>query len=258
MDSGSSSSSSSGGGSDGGNDATADSGGDDVFDGGATTPDTGPEAGPDTGVDAAPPCNLIDDLATVSGAILTNCGRLGGWYTYNDGSGVQTPTPGMPFTSELIPAGGGVAPSLYGMHTTGTGFISGGVPLSYAAIAFDLNNPTGTAKTPYDASMFTGFTFWAKAATGTAATLRVMVPDRNTDPAGGLCTACNDHCGVNVTLTATWQPYTISFATMHQLNFGMPTEAAPVTSALYSIQFQFSDDPDTFDLWLGGPIAFTP
>lgn len=108
------------------------------------------------------------------------------------------------------------------------------------------------------ASIYTGITFWAKAAAGTASTLRVMVPDRNTDPAGGVCTACNDHAGLDVTLTTTWRQYTISFATMTQRGFGSPPEGAPLTGALYGVQFQFSDDPGTFDLWLGGPIAFTP
>ena len=46
---------------------------------------------------------LVDDLNDGNGYILENDGRSGGWYTYNDGTGIQTPAgapPGPPYVCE--------------------------------------------------------------------------------------------------------------------------------------------------------------
>ncbi len=53
-------------------------------------------------------------------------------------------------------------------------------------MGFSFANPKG----PYDASAYTGVSFWAKLGSGSQKTLRLKVPDINTDPDGHVCTEC--------------------------------------------------------------------
>jgi MYXO-CTERM domain-containing protein len=94
----------------------------------------------------------------------------------------------------------------------------------------------GTARMLYDASAYTGITFWA---CGSETEFRAMLVDKYSDPAAALCTSCYDHFQAPFTPSAEWQQYTFSWKALKQLGFGemQPNVCA---SGLYAIQFQWS------------------
>jgi hypothetical protein len=146
-----------------------------------------------------------------------NCG-IGSWYTYSDATvgSTLTPTAGVAFVSDM-PGHGGTG---YAAHITGTGFTNYGFGLGINV------NAVGTVISPYNASAYSGITFWAM---GTVAgslganMIRVGVPTTSTSlPAnGGACVApatttppipyCEGHYGKVIALTAAWAQYTIKW-----------------------------------------------
>jgi hypothetical protein len=214
---------------------------------------TGTQGGPSTGNPAPAPTDLsmIDDMEDGNGSILSADGRQGAWYTYNDGTGTQVPaamTAGYMMSAITPPR----AASTMAAETTGMGFTVWG-----SGFGFDLNND-GTMKQPYDASTYTGVTFWAKAGSGSVTSVRMNVQDAQTAPEGGVCmpsvmNSCNDHRGATVNLTTDWQQFTFTFASMTQQGWGEKF-ATFETDKLYAIQFQ-TGTMATFDLWVDD-IAF--
>jgi hypothetical protein len=167
--------------------------------------------------------------------------RLGSWFVFNDGSvgGVQTPPAG-PGSVQMTAIPDGRGDSQYAMHTTGVGFSDYG-----AGVGVILAQGDGT-QCSYDASGYTGVTFWARgdAAVRVTAVMPDVVPD--TEP-GGLCaTGCyNDH-GYVVTLTSEWQEYTVTWAQLTQ-DFG--TMIAFDAGSLLQLQFKTAGGVD-FDYWV--------
>jgi hypothetical protein len=187
------------------------------------------------------PANLIDDMAAGTAAILTQGGRIGAWYTYNDGTaaGVQTPAAHAKCTPELIP--GGYCGSTRAQHTSGSGFAQWG-----AGIAFDLNGAVMGSPMPYDVSAFTGIVFSAR---GTP-TVRFMVTEMATIPVaqGGSCTSkCSDSYGTSVALGSAWAQYAIPFSSLKQIGWGTQVAFQPKT--VLSVLFQVAQY-ESFDLWI--------
>ncbi len=203
-----------------------------------TNPDTPPS---DTPTPASE--ELIDDMEGGTGSIASTKGRVGAWYVYNDGTAGATQTPGTPFVPEKLATPRGA--SKYAAHSTGKGFITWG-----AGFGFNLNDKGdgdgGSAKTTYDASAYTGITFYAKV-NGTSATkIRVNVSTIDTDPAGAKCGAvdkCSDHYGADVTLTGDWAKYTVNFADLSQQGWGTAAAKFDATK-VYAMQFQFGKGQD--------------
>ena len=89
-----------------------------------------------------------------------------------------------PSAASSTPQSGGANNTPYAAHTTGSGY-------SFGGIGFDLNNATTTPESSqsqsYNASAFSGITFWAK---GTA-TLRVEISQKSFVPTdrGGSCSS---------------------------------------------------------------------
>ena len=223
----------------------------------STDDSANPGAGGSTTQDGAPASpaaqELIDDMEDMDGSILAKAGRIGAWYTYNDATatGMQKPTVMTPFTMTA----GGRDGAGYAANTVGGGFTVWG-----AGTGFNLHDPgdgnNGSAKTPYDASAYTGIVFWAKAGASSTTSLRVNVSDKNTDPAGGICAPadkCNDHFGKDINLTANWAMYTMKFDDLLQLGWGQSFAALDVAH-LYAVQFQVGK-ATTFDVWLDD-VAF--
>jgi len=203
------------------------------------------------------PTTLIDGMTGMNGAISANCGRVGFWYTYDDGTsgGTLTPAPMMPFPYTMIT---GTPPTTTTMAAmmSGMGFTTYG-----AGMGFDLNDPGGTAtKAPYNASMYSGITFWVMGSASGTGMVRFNVPDKYTDPSGGICSGsaanqCNDHHGHVLTLTSTWTQVTYTWAELTQQGYGY-VEANIDTSALVGIQFQVGNPTGTFQVWVTD-VAFT-
>lgn len=125
--------------------------------------------------------SLIDDMENGSGRILNTDGRVGAWYAF-DGSGGSNqwpaPTsPGVPIETSEIP--NGRCASTRAMHTYGDLYLWGGIGL-------DLNFD-GTTYGTYNASAYSGITFWAH---GSSENLEVRIgtaPSTSTHY-GGTCT----------------------------------------------------------------------
>ena len=114
---------------------------------------------------------------------------------------------------------------------------------------------------PYDASRYTGISFWARIDSGTKNVVRVAFPDKDTNPDGGICktgvtgpTACYDHYGLHINLTADWQKYTIPWNLLTQNGWGNAGIAFDPAS-LYGVTFEIPIN-STFSIWIDN-VAFT-
>ncbi len=182
--------------------------------------------------------SLVDDMEAPLSTIPETDGRMGYWYTFNDGQGgSQLPAPNGPFLPDLM--SGGFPGSTRARHTQGAGF------MSYAGFGFDLNNRSGKRQA-YDASNYNGIVLWVR---GTVP-VRVLFPTQVTAPTteGGDCTSsCNDSFGFEVTLTDGWSEQTVSFAALHQLSSSSALTFDPKT--LLGIAFSVPV-AGPFDVWV--------
>ena len=212
---------------------------------------------------------VIDDMEDGTQYILSDDGRVGLWYTYNDASpsGTQEPALGFPMyrttteegdpdPSSVVPArpcgGGDVAPFFatepsckFVARTWGTGQSGWG-----AGMGVDLNGEGGV-KNPFDASGYGGIGFFA-IGSARANTLRVNVQDVRTTPEsadaadrryidrcesfknedGSPTGRCNDHYGYNVTISPdTWKWIEIPFKCMTNGAWGYASIAGGGTPA---------------------------
>jgi hypothetical protein len=201
--------------------------------------------------------DMIDNMEDGQQYILSDDGRVGLWYTYNDASpsGTQEPSLGFPMyrtrrpdgtpdPSSQVPArecGGALFPGetecTFVARTWGTGQRGWG-----AGMGVDLNGEGG-AKNPFDASAYGGIGFFVLGDVRDNQ-LRVNVQDVRTTPEsadaadrrqisrcesylpdGTKTGRCNDHYGVNVTGIAKneWHWVTIPFHCMQDGAWGYPS-----------------------------------
>ncbi len=219
----------------------------DMSDGGSTAGDPGPSGG-EGGVSGAPAQvaeNVIDDFEDADQGILEQQGRRGSWYVVNDGRGTQSPPMNQPLLPTLLEEPR--ASSLRAVRTFGGPFAAWG-----ALIGTDLSTgPTGAAT--YDLSAYRGVRVWLRSgssptAAGAAARVRLNLPTRETNPGGG-CSECNDHFGLDITLTTSWRQVVVPFASLRQVGFGRPLVQRADLSSVTGIQFLFGRNV-TFDLWV--------
>jgi len=221
-----------------------DTGDDDTGDDDTGDDDTGDD---DTSVDS----HLIDDLEDGDDSIPEVDGRMGSWYTYNDGSvgGQQTPASNVTFA----PTAGGPAGSSWASRTEGSGFSVWG-----AGMGFDLNND-GVSKGVYDLSAHDGITFQAKGNTGVRISIAVEAVVHV--DYGGTCVPgpnpgqeCDDAHGMPFSFTNSWQQYTLPFAQALQEGWGQSAPFDPTTAM--SVLFDTAEG-ETFDIWIDD-VRFYP
>ncbi len=211
-----------------------------------------------TGADAASrpdaaPCGpeaKIEDGEDNNNQTMVQDGRSGYWYTYVDTEGsTVTPTAGAQ-GGVFQPSPGGANGSQYAMRFHGD--ISN-ANIVFSGMGMNFVDPKG----PYDASKYKGVSFWAKKAPGTTPNVRVKFPDVNTDPDGGVCSACyNDH-GRVIKLTDEWTQYFLAFDSLSQeRGWGSPKTGSLDATQVYAIQFQVNDKGQKYDIWVDD-IAFT-
>lgn len=196
---------------------------------------------------ACPADGVIDDSEDNDNHVSLKKGRSGYWYTFVDkaGSTIVPPAGGI---FNMSP--GGANGSTHSAHASGK--VGGGQTI-YAGLGLNFVDPKG----PYDAKSYKGVSFWAKVGAGSATKLRLKVPDGDTDPDGKVCTECFNDFGADLDLTTTWAKYTITFATMTQLQgWGAPHPAAIDPSKLYGLQFQVASAGADYDVWVDD-IQFT-
>lgn len=223
--------------------------------GGGGTPNTGGNAGAGgsgaggSTICVAPPPNeeLIDDLNDGDRFIPSSNGRAGAWSDSHDDSpnAKMFPDPSTNFT----PTKTDDACRKYAVYVAGGGYVLWG-----ASFWFGLGSP-------YDASKYTGISFWAKVDAGASQVIRVSFPDKDTHPDGNLCdpsassgqTACFDHYGQRLTLSTTWTKHRVTFAGLTQDGWGHKgTSFDPTT--IYQTLFQIPVGAN-FGIWIDD-VAF--
>jgi endoglucanase len=218
--------------------------------------ETGPAAAGPGGVAAqavapgkeCPPQYTIDDCEDATNQVKVQKGRNGYWYTFLDKAG-STISP--PANHTFIMSKGGVSGSMYGARVLGK-ISSTGDPL-YGGMGFNFTDP----KSQFDASSFSGVSFYAKAGSNAVKAVRLKVPDVSTDPDGKMCTECFNDFGADLTLTDQWKQYTIPFSDMAQMEgWGAPHPKSIDKSKLYAMQWQINSPGADYDLWIDN-VAFT-
>ncbi len=208
-----------------------------------------PPPGPTTVSDKDCPADFtIDDAEDNNNQVIVQKGRKGFWYTFVDKAG-STLSP--PAGTKFLMSPGGSKASTRAARMIGK-VSSAGDPL-FAGMGFSLMDPKG----PYDATEYSGVSFYAKVGAGSVKAVRLKVPDMNTDPAGKKCTECFNDFGADLTLTEKWQKYTIPFATMKQMEgWGSPQPAAIDKSKLFGLQWQVAQQGAAYDVWIDD-VQFT-
>ncbi|MBN2193716.1 MAG: hypothetical protein JW751_12935 [Polyangiaceae bacterium] len=221
-----------------------------------------------TAIAGAPSCGLvISDMEDGTGRICTGEHRVGVWYAFNDQSRSETPIaqqwpastpPGTPITPSDIPGGRGN--SRRAMHTYGGDFVGWG-----AGIGLDFNYD-GKVYGSYDASRYTGFTFWARSDDSTQIRVRLSTLTTTYAEYGGACDCEVDQGGcvcepdhVIVQLDRDWTEYRIYFGDYDHYWRGYPPSLLD-RSTLTNLQF-FADPEDgmgIFDFWIDDVAFFLP
>jgi|GEM_PF-910329 len=172
-------------------------------------------------------------------------GRVGMWYVFGDAAGIGT------VGSALMTRG---SASQRVLHNAGSGYLTWG-----SGVGLDLNNSSGmqAGKLPYDASEYTAVTFWARA--GKATTVTFVLPDSNTDAAGGKCnvspSTCDHHWNKALQVTTAWQRFTVPFASLVLEGGNKSPEPTAVDAAgLVGVQFRVQAGM-SYDLWIDD-VAF--
>jgi len=213
--------------------------------------------------------SLIDDFEDGDGQLIAIAGRNGSWFTFNDGTGIQTPAPDSPVLAEVVDASAN-----YVLHTTGRDFAPAG-PLPDGSFAFGAGvavsprlDPKSTLALAYDASGYTGIRFDATVSfpADTPIRLSFLVATSATTPVaeGGTCTVgCSDDFGFFGALPIS--PFSLSRALswdqLTQQGFGTPVAFDPKTITYIKFILAFPDvgqppSADRFDLQLDN-VSFT-
>ena len=179
------------------------------------------------------PPEWIENCDDGDDVIMIHQGRNGWWFDSTDGFGTQT--------RAIEP--GGPAGSSHALHYSGSGFTDWG-----SGVGFNFVVPSGSA-VAYDASMYDGIRFWARAEAGSSTALRVILPNAQTHPDGGICGAgCWDAFGVDFTITTSWAEYTIPFSAVAQQGWGFDPGAFD-PSVLYNLETRHNANL-SYNIWL--------
>lgn len=186
------------------------------------------------------PDGTIDDFEDNNNQISVIGDRGGYWYTYADKVG-----------STIVPAQGGTFTMAEGGHDSKYAVnVKGklaGESIVYAAMGLNFLDP----KEPFDASKFDGITFYAKRAPNTSGKLVVKMPDGNTDPDGGICSACFNDYGATINVGEQWTRYVVPFADLRQEpDWGAPRKPHIDVKRIYAIHFEAKQPGADFDIWL--------
>jgi hypothetical protein len=191
---------------------------------------------------------MIDNMNDGDRFVLPGRGRSGAWKTAGDG------TPGPLATMSPDPDGNftmtdtGDPCRKLAVYVQGSGYALTGVSFSVGL------------GSPYNASAYRSLTFWAKVDPETTPRLRVSIPDKDTDPDGGICQSsgpnlCWDHYGLRETFTTEWAQYTIPFSSLTQNAWGnLGTAFDP--ASVYQVVFEIPVNAN-FGIWIDD-LAFVP
>jgi endoglucanase len=194
------------------------------------------------------PAALIEDAENGGNQIVVHDGRNGFVYTFVDQDS--------DLTGGATLAGYRPSPILGGANGSRCAWNMRG-KLSDGRLAFvGLGMNMLDRKRAYDASGFTGVSFFARRGPGSSAVVRVHLTDWNTDPDGHLCRQCYNDFGANIVVTEAWTKYTLPFETLAQLpGWGDPRPPRLDAARLFGIQFRVMQRGEPFDIWIDD-VAF--
>jgi len=181
----------------------------------------------------------IDDLEDGNNQITKSTGRDGYWWSAADPKGskieMQVTEPG---------AGG----SEMAMHMTGS-TVPGKPEDDFWGVQLGINFVSDGLF--YDASKYAGIAFKAKVGKpDSARAVRFKMADVNTHKDAGICTACWNHFGKDLTLTDDWKDYKITFsAASQEAGWGDPRPQAITPSKLIALNWQVGPG-QTYDIWI--------
>jgi hypothetical protein len=186
---------------------------------------------------------LIDDFEDGDHQIAL-MGQIGYWYSYNDGTGTQTPAPVDPFAPVTVNPPIDGSSSTKAIHVRWQGFTSWGGGFGAAF--------TDDSTVYYDASAYDGITFFARIESGSETRVDLIFQEqRALAPA---CTVCGHHPTYALTLSTSWQRFYLPFAVFQGDGGGDPPFVDLDPSGLYGIQF-YRGANHTIDVWLDD-VAF--
>jgi endoglucanase len=182
---------------------------------------------------------VIEDAEDGDNQVLLRGGRSGYLYTYRDGHGSSVAPEGKFATSSGGAEGTHQALRMHGKLADRDD--------AYAGVGLSFTDP----KAPYDASRWKGLVFYARAAPGSATSVRLKVPDASTDPDGHVCKECFNDFGIDFQVTDEWTRYEVAFADLKQgAGWGAPRPDAIDLTRLYSLQWQVTTRNASFDVWI--------
>lgn len=191
-----------------------------------------------------PPCSeqaIIEDGEDIDPRLRVQDGRGGYWFTFVDAEGSRITPVGWPFKMSSPGRNGskGVVKMAGQMAPSGKSI--------YAGMGASLTEPPSF----YDASKYSGVTFWAKG----PGRVRFEMPDVHTAPAGGICKDCYNDFGIVLALEPEWRKYTIRFEWMQQRSgWGDPFPAIQ-TDQVLAMEWEFNGMGRAFDVQIDD-IAF--
>jgi len=199
------------------------------------------------------PCGpLIDDFEDNTGVICLDEGRVGSWYSFNDGKGRQFPASSEgPIKPSLEPGS-----SNYALHTDYSHDASAeSQDALVALVGVDLQY-NGKKYGHYDASRYNGISFLARGSSKSVKVRVNTVESTYVDFAG----TCRDACtpwSVPIEVTDTWQRFDVRFDTLTR---DVDAPSSVDTKTLTNIQFQFvnSYTKEVVDLWVDDLTFLSP
>jgi endoglucanase len=157
--------------------------------------------------------SLVEDVEDGDTSILKTDDRSGSWYSYSETGSVT-----------LDPSAEGHA-----SHAMGVAFAA--VDAGWSGFGFNFKGESG--KEPYDASPYTGISFWVRS--DVAVTMNFAVADVVTDPDGDVCTECHDHWQVSIDIGTEWKQVTLHWSDLARGAWGIPESDALVLTQLFGL-----------------------
>jgi hypothetical protein len=220
---------------------------------------------------------LIDDMsnpnaAQIQLAPLQAGGTPGYWYTYIGGGSGATDTGSInppaqtPFAYTALSGAilGGIAPPADAGGIAHAACFSGKTPAAqyaYAAEGFDFEDSTsGSGGLFVDVSRFKGIQFWAYNGLSVPSTIQVQIPDKESQPSGGICgtpdgstaEACYQHVFVDLLVSPGWTFHRLPFAFFEATpGYGYPQPLGGDMTTAQGVHFQVNQpNPGA------GPVPF--
>lgn len=195
----------------------------------------------------APPETVIDDFEDGDLKLMAVAGRMGSWVGFATlGASVFGES------SSRCAARGLRAGHLTSMAPVGVTYAA-----NWNAVMID---PFSEAQA-WDASAYSGFSFWIATGTSSPFETPIGVSTVDTLPAGGVCSnpaGCNDYYAIRkpdrtFTLTSTWTRHVFKFADLKQFGFGVPL--VPLNKSKLVSLLIWPEKP--FDIWIDD-VRFEP